>query len=186
MHAWNYFCPQTSSNMYMASGITCRILKVICSGVGFGSGTKTSMGSKLCITPALKMWFFDCYSVLYSVIAYPPPPPSLLSHILPYKFPHILPSSPSVSSFPESLARHYFTQALLAVVYLHERGVFHRDIKPENCVLDGHFNLKLTDFGTNKVCSHWSSLGTRCACCLVECMQFLSLFHYLPCALAYP
>lgn len=57
----------------------------------------------------------------------------------------------SVSAFPEPLARHYFTQALLAVIYLHERGVFHRDIKPENCVLDGHFNLKLTDFGTNKV-----------------------------------
>jgi len=56
-----------------------------------------------------------------------------------------------VSSFPEPLAQHYFTQALLAVAYLHERGVFHRDIKPENCVLDGNFNLKLTDFGTNKV-----------------------------------
>ena len=66
--------------------------------------------------------------------------------------PHILPSSShSVSSFSEPLARHYFMQALLAVVYLHERGVFHRDIKPENCALDGHFNLKLTDFGTNKV-----------------------------------
>ncbi|XP_064393734.1 uncharacterized protein LOC135341165 [Halichondria panicea] len=56
-----------------------------------------------------------------------------------------------VSGFPEPLAQHYFTQTLLAVAYLHERGVFHRDIKPENCVLDGNFNLKLTDFGTNKI-----------------------------------
>lgn len=55
-----------------------------------------------------------------------------------------------VSGFSEPLARHYFTQALLAVIYLHERGVYHRDIKPENCVLDHNFNLKLTDFGTNK------------------------------------
>jgi serine/threonine protein kinase len=56
-----------------------------------------------------------------------------------------------VGNFSEPLAAHYFTQASLAVIYLHERGVYHRDIKPENCVLDEHFNLKLTDFGTNKV-----------------------------------
>ena len=31
-----------------------------------------------------------------------------------------------VSNFSEALARHYFTQILLAVMYLHERGVFHR------------------------------------------------------------
>ena len=58
-----------------------------------------------------------------------------------------------VSKFSEPLAAHYFTQASLAIIYLHERGVYHRDIKPENCVLDEHFNLKLTDFGTNKVCN---------------------------------
>lgn len=98
--------------------------------------------------------------VLYSIITYfhtthlpissPTHPHTSPLHIL--LSPCILlSSSHSVSSFSEPLARHYFTQALLAVVYLHERGVFHRDIKPENCVLDGHFNLKLTDFGTNKV-----------------------------------
>lgn len=31
--------------------------------------------------------------------------------------------------------------------------LFSRDIKPENCVLDDDLNLKLTDFGTNKVCA---------------------------------
>lgn len=43
------------------------------------------------------------------------------------------------------------TQLLLAVIYLHEKGVYHRDIKPENCLVDKDFNLKLTDFGTNKI-----------------------------------
>ena len=58
-----------------------------------------------------------------------------------------------VRNFSEPLAAHYFTQASLAIIYLHERGVYHRDIKPENFVLDENFNLKLTDFGTNKVCA---------------------------------
>ena len=58
-----------------------------------------------------------------------------------------------VRNFSEHLAAHYFTQASLAIIYLHERGVYHRDIKPENFVLDEDFNLKLTDFGTNKVCA---------------------------------
>ena len=37
--------PQTSSGMYIAFSITCRktILKAICAGVGFGSGTETSL-----------------------------------------------------------------------------------------------------------------------------------------------
>lgn len=60
-----------------------------------------------------------------------------------------------VKSFSEPLACHYLTQLLLAVTYLHEKGVYHRDIKPENCLVDKDFNLKLTDFGTNKV---WQKL----------------------------
>ena len=69
---------------------------------------------------------------------------------------HFLNIQRRVSNFSEPLAAHYFTQASLAVIYLHKRGVYHRDIKPENCILDEHFNLKLTDFGTNKVrtCMH--------------------------------
>ena len=69
---------------------------------------------------------------------------------------HFLNIQHRVSNFSEPLAAHYFTQASLAVIYLHKRGVYHRDIKPENCNLDEHFNLKLTDFGTNKVrtCMH--------------------------------
>lgn len=56
-----------------------------------------------------------------------------------------------VKQFSEPLACHYLTQLLLAVTYLHEKGVYHRDIKPENCLVDKDFNLKLTDFGTNKI-----------------------------------
>ena len=35
--------PQNSSGAYIASIITCRILKAICSGVGLGSGTETRL-----------------------------------------------------------------------------------------------------------------------------------------------
>lgn len=44
-------------------------------------------------------------------------------------------------------AQKYFRQLLLAVEYLHSKGIAHRDIKPENLLLDGAGNLKVTDFG---------------------------------------
>mgnify|MGYP000844692162 CR=1 FL=1 len=47
----------------------------------------------------------------------------------------------------ESIVRFYFRQLLDGVRYMHQKGICHRDIKLENLLLDGHYNLKLSDFG---------------------------------------
>lgn len=47
----------------------------------------------------------------------------------------------------EGLARHFFTQMLSGVAYLHHQGIAHLDISPENLFLDDSFNIKIADFG---------------------------------------
>ncbi|VFQ59183.1 unnamed protein product [Cuscuta campestris] len=55
--------------------------------------------------------------------------------------------------FPESAARFYVAEVLLALEYLHMLGVVYRDLKPENVMVreDGH--IMLTDFDLSLRCS---------------------------------
>eukprot|EP00808_Paulinella_micropora_P000069 g11292.t1 len=55
----------------------------------------------------------------------------------------------------------YFYQLLLAVKYLHERGVVHRDLKPSNIMVTSA-GIKLVDFGLSAIVQPGQLLKTRC------------------------
>jgi 3-phosphoinositide dependent protein kinase-1 len=48
-------------------------------------------------------------------------------------------------------SRYYAAQIVDALEYMHGKDVIHRDLKPENLLLDDHFRIKITDFGTGKI-----------------------------------
>ena len=66
--------------------------------------------------------------------------------------------------FAEPTARFYVAELVLALAFLHAKGVVYRDLKPENILLgrDGH--VQLGDFGLAKTGVHAATEGTRSLC----------------------
>ncbi|CAD8097849.1 unnamed protein product [Paramecium sonneborni] len=54
-------------------------------------------------------------------------------------------------AFDENIARHYFSEILMALEYLHNNDIVHRDLKPENILLDQQGHIKLADFGLSEL-----------------------------------
>jgi len=54
-------------------------------------------------------------------------------------------------SFPEEQVLRWFTQAILALKYIHDMKILHRDLKSGNFFLSKSGNLKMGDFGIAKV-----------------------------------
>nr|CAG4717460.1 unnamed protein product [Naegleria fowleri] len=59
---------------------------------------------------------------------------------------------PKPCKFRLNQIRKYMTQAIEGVQYLHSKGFCHRDIKPDNILLDGNYNVKISDFGVSHIC----------------------------------
>lgn len=70
-----------------------------------------------------------------------------------------------VGKFSERIGKLLFYQMLVAVKYLHDRGITHRDLKPENILLasdDEETLIKVTDFGLSKFVGEQSLMKTLC------------------------
>ncbi|KAJ8959052.1 hypothetical protein NQ318_022307 [Aromia moschata] len=66
----------------------------------------------------------------------------------------------------ESNVKYMFYQMVLAVEYLHSRGITHRDLKPENILLSSdepETLVKISDFGLSKVADEDTMMKTICA-----------------------
>jgi len=55
-----------------------------------------------------------------------------------------------LGSFNLECTKHYLGEMVLALEYIHSKGVMHRDFKPENILFNSDWHIKVIDFGTAK------------------------------------
>ena len=65
-------------------------------------------------------------------------------------------------TFPEEVVKFYAIQIIIAVGYLHEKGVVHRDLKLENILLNSDGFIKLIDFGLAKTITGKDLAKSKC------------------------
>lgn len=77
----------------------------------------------------------------------------------------------------EECAKLIFYQVVLAVSYLHDRGITHRDLKPENILLASHADVtiaKVSDFGLSKLVDAQTMMKTFCGTPMYVAPEILS------------
>ena len=57
----------------------------------------------------------------------------------------------NIHYFSEEMAKCYIAETIMAISYLHSKGIVHRDVKPDNMLITSDGHIKLTDFGLSKV-----------------------------------
>lgn len=65
---------------------------------------------------------------------------------------------------PESRAKLYLAEVLLAIEDLHKRDIVYRDLKPDNVVIDNEGHAVLTDFGLAKENVADMDMGAKSFC----------------------
>jgi serine/threonine protein kinase len=63
---------------------------------------------------------------------------------------------------PEDVVRFYAMQIIMAIGYLHSKGIMHRDLKLENILVDEDGYLKIIDYGLAKTLQESSVTKTFC------------------------
>ncbi|KAI5067383.1 hypothetical protein GOP47_0017911 [Adiantum capillus-veneris] len=64
---------------------------------------------------------------------------------------NVLQQKQPMKRFSESITRFYAAEVVVALEYLHQKGIIYRDLKPENILIQGNGHIMLTDFDLSLV-----------------------------------